>query len=159
MPSNAHERARGLLDIAVMQGLTPDEQRWLDVHLGECAECARQAELSRRAVAALGGFAFEVNSEHALRVQETVRVRAEQLAASPAGRLRPWALPIALGLTAVGSAVMWQAAAMLAARWAVPAAAWHAAWVACWVLPSAIVDGLLLVRGRFDGSSNEGDWQ
>jgi hypothetical protein len=148
-----------LVDAAMMEGLTPDEQRWLDAHLAECEDCARHAELSQRAVAALSGFAFEVDSQKALRVQETVRVRAEQLAASPAGRLRAWALPLALALTAAGSAVMWQAASALAARWGVPAAAWHAAWVACWVLPSAIVDGLLLVRGRLDGSSNEGDWQ
>lgn len=160
MENELHERARGLVERSAIEGVTPDEQRWLDSHLSQCRECERFAELSERAVRALGGFSFEVDAGASLRVEETVRARAEQMAASPAGRLRAWAFPIALGLTVAGSVAMWQVAGLLAAHWNLPPEVWHAGFVACWVLPSAVVDGLLLARGRMDGrESDEGGLQ
>jgi hypothetical protein len=156
MQPDLHERARWIVGRSVVEGVTPDEERWLQSHLSQCDECARYAELSARAVDALGEFAFDVDSAAALRVRETVRARAGQMGASPAGWLQAWAMPLALALTALGSAAVWRVAGLLAARWGVPAEIWHAAFVTCWVVPSAVVDGLLLVRGRIDGSSNEG---
>lgn len=158
MPNDTHERARDLVERSAVEGLTPQEQRWLDGHLSQCGQCSQFAELSARAVRALGGFAFQVDPGASLQVQQMVRARAEQLAASPAGRLRALAFPIALGLTVVGSMAMWQVAGLLAARWNVPPEAWHAAFVAAWVVPSAVVDGLLWMRGRIgEAASDEGE--
>lgn len=150
MKLEGHERARALVDKSAVDGIAADEERWLNAHLAGCGECERYAELSQRAIAALAGFAFEVDPAKALTVEQTVRARAAQMAASPAGRLPALAFPIAIVLTVLGSIAMWQLAGVAATRWNVPADAWHAVFLACWVVPSAIVDGVLFLRGRVD---------
>ena len=156
MLPDLHKRAQGLVDQSPVEGISPADQRWLDSHLAGCRACAEYAESSLRAIEALSGFAFEVDSDAAMRVEQTVRARAAEMAASPAGRLRALAFPIAAGLTVIGSAAMWQVASVVAARLNVPADAWHAALVACWIVPSAIVDGVLWLRGRVDEGSEGG---
>lgn len=159
MSPDKHDRARTIIDQAALDSVLPADQRWLDGHLRECGDCARYAELSERAVRALGAFSFDVDPAAALRIEQTVRVRAEQAAASPVERIRALAFPIAAALTVAGSVVVWQLGNVLAAKLNVPPPAWHAVFVAFWVVPSAIVDGVLLLRGRVEGEGTEGGWQ
>ena len=154
MQTNEHERARALVDQSAVEGIGSDDSRWLESHLAACVECSRFAELTSRAVGALGGFAFPVDSMKALTIEQTVRASAEQMAASPAGRLRALAFPIALGMTVAGSVGAWEVAQAMAAAGHWPPELWRGAFVAFWVLPSVIVDGVLLLRRR--ASEQEG---
>jgi hypothetical protein len=154
MQSELHERARSLLDRSLVEGIPAEEQRWLDSHIAHCAECTDYAELSGRAVRALDSFAFELDPEAALRVQEAVRARADQMA----GANFAVGIPVAFALTMAGSLAMWGIAAWLAARWNVPAPAWHTAFATLWLLPSVVLDMLLLFRVRLMGNvSDEGE--
>lgn len=159
MQSELHERARYLLDRSlvegIVEGISAEEQRWLDSHIAQCAECTDYAELSGRAVRALDSFAFELDPEAALRIQEAVRARADQMA----GARFSTGIPVAFALTIAGSLAMWGIAAWLAARWNVPAPAWHTAFATLWLLPSVVLDVLLLFRVRLMGnhSSDEGE--
>jgi hypothetical protein len=117
MQYESHERARFLLDRAVTEGISLDEQRWLNGHTAECAECSRYDELSRRAIRALDSFAFELDPAAALRVENAIRSRAERLALAEMHGRRFWAGPVvAIFLTIAGSMAMWQAAGWLAGR-------------------------------------------
>ena len=80
MQFEPHARARFLVDQAMGEGISLDEQRWLNRHAGECAECSRYCELSRRAVRALDSVAFELDPVAALRVENAIRSRVERLA-------------------------------------------------------------------------------
>jgi len=137
-----HERARLLLDRGMMESIPAEKQRWLDHHLSECAECSRHAELNRRAIQALDSFAFDLDHAAALRVQEAVTRRAERM------RSTPLAVPLAIALTIAGSFVMWQAVAWVAGQLNLPNRAWQFSFVVFWILPSVLIDMLLLFRRR-----------
>ena len=130
------------------ESIPTEKQRWLDHHLSECAECSRHAELNRRAIQALDSFAFDLDHAAALRVQEAVTRRAERMRSS-----EPLAVPLAIALTITGSFVMWQAVTWLTGQWNLPNRAWQVSLVVFWILPSVLVDMLLLFRGRlqYDG--------
>jgi hypothetical protein len=138
-----HERARLLLDRGMTESIPVEKQRWLDHHLSECAECSRHAELNRRAIQALDSFAFDLDHAAALRVQEAVTRRAERMRSS-----EPLAVPLAIALTIAGSFVMWQAVTWLAGQWNLPNRAWQFSFVVFWILPSVLIDMVLLFRGR-----------
>jgi hypothetical protein len=137
-----HERARLLLDRGMMESIPAEKQRWLDHHLSECAECSRHAELNRRAIQALDSFAFDLDHAAALRVQEAVTRRAERM------RSTRLAVPLAIALTIAGSFVMWQAVAWLAGQRNLPNRAWQFSFIVFWILPSVLIDMLLLFRRR-----------
>jgi len=138
-----HERARLLLDRGMTESIPVEKQRWLDHHLSEFAECSRHAELNRRAIQALDSFAFDLDPAAALRVQEAVTRRAERMRSS-----EPLAVPLAIALTIAGSFVMWQAVTWLAGQLNLPNRAWQFSFVVFWILPSVLIDMLLLFRRR-----------
>lgn len=157
MQSELHERARLLLDRAAVEGVSPDEQRWLANHISQCAECSRYAELSQRTIRALDSFAFDLDPAAAFRVQTAIRVRAGRMASH--GRDSSMGILVAAFLTIAGSIAMWEPAAWLAIRWNWPAPAWQIGFAILWLLPSLILDVLLLFRGKWiaDDSGNQGE--
>jgi anti-sigma factor RsiW len=152
MPSDLHERARRLLD-RVEDG-SPADRRWLDEHLGGCPECARHSEMSVRASAALRVFAFEVDPAAALRVNAAVRAQVDGL--RDQSRVRKAAFA-ALTLTFAGSLAAWMVADWWARQVGVSAAVWQPVLALFWILPSLLLDGVLLFRGRLLANFGEGD--
>jgi hypothetical protein len=147
MPSEPHARARLLLDQAMMEGISPDEQRWLNSHTEGCAECNRYGELSRRAIRALDSFAFELDPAAAFRVENAIRSRANRLASNELhGRRFFIGAVAAMLLTIAGSIAMWQPAAWLARRWSLPSPAWQIGFAMFWLLPSILLGILPLFR-------------
>jgi hypothetical protein len=152
MSSEPHARARHLLDLAMMEGISPDDQHWLNSHTEECAECSRYSELSRRAIRALDSFAFELDPEAAFRVENAIRSRANRLASNEFDSRRFIIGAVAaLLLTIAGSIAMWQPAAWLAGRWNLPSPAWQIGFAMFWLLPSILIGILPLFRTRLMG--------
>jgi hypothetical protein len=155
-----HEKARLILDRAMVEGISPAEQSWLDEHIDGCTDCSGYAKVSIRAVRALDSFAFEFDPAAALRVQNVIRSRAEQLASSEAHTRRLMVgTVVAMLLTVTGSLVMWQPTAWLAGRWNLPSPAWQIAFVMFWLLPSLLVAVLPCFRRRLmrEGLDGEGE--
>jgi hypothetical protein len=152
MQSESHARARFLLDQVMTGGISPDEQRWLNSHTKECAECSRYGELSRRAIRALDSFAFELDPVAALRVENAIRSHANRLALNEFhGRSFLAGAVVAIFLTIAGSIAMWQPAAWLAGRWNLPSPAWQIGFAMYWLLPSILLGILPLFRTRLMG--------
>jgi anti-sigma factor RsiW len=158
MQYESHARARFLLDQAVTGGISPDEQRWLDSHTEECAECSRYCELSKRAIRALDSFAFEIDPVSALRVENAIRSRANRLALNEFHSRRTLVgATVAMFLTIAGSIAMWQPAAWLAGRWSLPTPGWQIGFAMFWILPSALLGMLPYFRRLMgDDSGTEG---
>lgn len=146
MQSELHEKAHAMVDRSMVEGISPDEQRWLANHISQCAECSQYAELSQRTIRALDSFAFDLDPEVALRTQNIIRARADRVASH--GPEWSIAISAAFVLTIVGSIAMWESAGWLAGRWNVPAPTWQIGFALLWVLPSVLLDALLLFRGR-----------
>src|ERR1041385_5449681 len=58
MQSDAHERARFLIDEAQVGGISQEDAGWLRAHGSACAECAWFEETTARIVRGLGAFSF-----------------------------------------------------------------------------------------------------
>jgi len=156
MASDSHERARRLLD-GVESGSGGD-RRWLDEHLAACPDCARHADVSLRTFGALRAFAFDVDPAAALRVNAAVRAQVDRLAASEFDerRVRKAAFA-ALALTFTGSLGIWTAVDWWARQAHVSASVWQPALTLFWILPSLLLDGVLLFRGRLLANLGEGE--
>ncbi|HLK20237.1 MAG TPA: hypothetical protein VKT81_14875 [Bryobacteraceae bacterium] len=155
MPLEKHARARFLMHQSLMEGISLVDQRWLDEHLGECVPCRRYADLSARAVRALDGFAIELDPAAALRVENFVRSRAEELrsAEADAKRLRI-GTAVAMFLTFTGSAILWRPVAWLAGEWNLPGSVWQTVFVTFWLLPSLLLALLPLLGKRLLGEDS-----
>jgi hypothetical protein len=143
MRPDVHARARSLLDRALVEGITPQEQRWLESHTEICAECGRYAEVGLRTVRALDGFAFELDPAAAVGVQEAVLRHAS----APADRQFTAGLALAVALTVAGSVLVWQTVAWLTEGGSVAPRVWQMSVFLLWILPSVVMD-LLLLFGR-----------
>jgi len=149
MQSDTHQRARSLVDQGAVEGISPEEQRWLSRHTDECGECAGYAEMSQRAIRALDSFAFEIDPEAARRVQDAVRDRL--IETRPRRRNLMAGIVAAMVLTVAGSLVMWALTGWMAERWGIPARAWQMGFAMFWVLPSILLDAVLVFGQRFIG--------
>ena len=149
MPLENHEKARFLLHRSLVEGISQEDRRWLDAHLGQCAECARYAELSSRAVRALNWFAIELDPAAALRVENVIRSRAEEMRSAESHGKRIWiGTGVAIFLTFTGSAVTWHALAGLASQWNLPSPLWQVLFAAFWLLPSLLLAFLPLFQRK-----------
>ena len=160
MPLEKHEKARFLLHRSLVEGISPDDRRWLEAHLGQCAECGRYADLSARAVRALDWFALEPDPAAALRVENVVRSRAEEMRSAESYAKSLWiGTGVALFLTFTGSAVAWRPLTWLASQWNLPSRVWQIGFVAFWLLPSLLLALLPLFRRRLMGEDSDSNGQ
>ena len=156
MPLDNHEKARFLLHRALVEGISLEDRRWLDAHVGQCAECGRYADLSARAVRALDWFALELDPAAALRIENLVRSRAEAMKSAESHAKCIWmGTAIAIFLTFTGSAVTWRSLAGLASQWNLPSRGWQIAFAAFWLLPSLLLALLPLFRRRLLGEDSD----
>jgi len=160
MPLENHERARSLLHRSLVEGISPEDRRWLDAHVGQCAECGRYADLSTRTVRALDWFALEPDPAAALRVENAVRSRAEGMRSAEAQAKSLWiGTAVALFLTCTGSAVTWRPWEWLASQWNLPSRVWQIVFVIFWLLPSLLLALLPLFRRRLLGEDSDSNGQ
>ena len=160
MPLENHEKARFLLQRSLVEGISREDRHWLDAHVGQCAECGRYADLSARAVRALDWFAFELDPAAALRVENVVLRRAEEMRSAESHAKSLWiGTGVAIFLTFTGSAVAWHTLAWLASRWSLPSRVWQIAFAAFWLLPSLLLALLPLFRRRLLGEDSDSKGQ
>ena len=160
MPLENHKRARFLLHRSLVEGISVEDRHWLDAHVGQCAECGRYADLSARAVGALDCFALDLDPATALRVENIVRGRAEEMRSAESRAKRLWiGTGLAIFLTFTGSAVMWRTLASLASQWNLPSRVWQIGFAAFWLLPSLLLALLPLFRRRLLGEHSDSEGQ
>ncbi|HEX3877305.1 MAG TPA: hypothetical protein VHW24_09980 [Bryobacteraceae bacterium] len=155
MQSNPHAKAQELIDRAPVEGISPQEQTWLDTHLTACAECSEYAATAERTIAALGKFAFELDHDAAFRVQANVRRRVVEIRPAAWEARNFWLVNgAAILLTAGGSMAVWEAGEWASRAWSLPAWAWQTAFVMGWAVPSMMLCILLLFRGLLLGNQD-----
>ena len=156
IPLEKHEKARFLLHRSLVEGISPQDRHWLDAHVGQCADCGRYADLSARAVRALDWFALELDPAAALRVENVVRSRAEEMRSAESHAKSLWiGTGVAIFLTFTGSAVAWHTLAWLASQWSLPSRVWQIVFAAFWLLPSLLLALLPLFRRRLLGEDSD----
>lgn len=83
MSADLHARARMLLDRDYASEISQAEQAWLADHLRNCEECNCYAELTARAIHALGSFSFAIDPGLAARTQAALARHAAEFESEP----------------------------------------------------------------------------
>ena len=93
MNENLHIRAQKFFAQSLVEGLAQADQSWLDQHLRECADCAREAACTHELLHALRNIPVSVPRDLAARTQLRVR-RAHDLGSDPGRRGRRMPGPV-----------------------------------------------------------------
>jgi hypothetical protein len=145
MSENIHARTQGLLAESLVEGIPAESQSWLEQHLLNCEECARQAETTRGMLRALRGVAVAVPADLAARTQLRVRLRAQETAQGSRSGLVLWLLTGMSWLLGIFSApLIWRGFSWLGAEFGAPKLALQFGFVLWWAVPALLAVGVVL---------------
>ena len=142
-----HESFQRMIDESLAGAISAEKEQSLREHLSTCAPCKEYLSASNRVIAGLSGFSFEVNPTLNARVLAALKLQAQQdRAAQPRRRriLRPYnlhvkvwaAFALALSMSIVGSALVYQVAKFLTVPMHFDTAQVQTGVLIFWLLPS-----------------------
>ena len=159
MNGSDHDRARELVLLGDVEGLSDSEAVWLEAHLSGCADCTGFAEELQLTARALRGMAATASSSLVATTQLRVRQRAVELRDHEA-KVLLIGISFALGLLwSAGSAfVGWKLSAWLSQQ--IHVAPWiiAAGLVTFWLAPAIAMALALLIRYRPVSRYIGADW-
>lgn len=145
-----HPSFCALIDKSLAGAASAQEEQSLREHLAACAPCAEHLEATRRVVAGLEGFSFELGPALDSKVYAAVALRAQQLETSRIRRRQMgWGGLLALLLTAVGSLAVSRLGSLAAPALHLDPAQMRFGLAAFWITPSLFVCMLLLLLPTF----------
>jgi hypothetical protein len=134
-----------------------EDAQILREHLLTCAQCNAYLEASRRAIATLGGFAFEVDPGLHGKVLAALTMRAEQLDRRQK-RSQPtwWHCLVAVVLTVAGSFVVSDAGRTVSAAFHIAPKEMGTGLMAFWITPSICFCLLFFILPLSGGMNKKG---
>jgi hypothetical protein len=145
-PAAMHERARRLLTIDRVEGLTATERAWLEAHLDGCPVCMREAEVLDTALQQLQA-APSAPAGLVRRTQLAVRVRAEAHGREQGALVPLWvAAAFSAVWTLATAPVAWWALARVGRAAHLPDFVWQAGFILWWFLPATLAAAVLAWR-------------
>ena len=137
MMPDRHEVFQHMIDETLASGSPLPEDQSLREHLQSCVACQEYLNASRRVIAGLGGFSFEVNPALQAKVFDSISHRAQQLQAAPFNRRRlALVCAFALALTVAGSFLDLQFGSLIASHFDIQSQQVRHALFAFWIVPS-----------------------
>jgi hypothetical protein len=147
MTIDHHESFQRMIDESLAGAISAEKEQSLREHLATCAPCLEYLSASNRVIAGLSGFSFEVNPTLNARVLVALKLQAQQVRAAQPGRRRlmrqhnvqfkVWAaFTVALSMSIVGSALVYQVAKLLTVPMYFDTAQVQAGVLVFWLLPS-----------------------
>ncbi len=137
MQTADHESICRLIDKSVAGDISTHEEQSLRQHLLACAACQQYLDASNRAIASLGGFAFETDPGLPDKVVAALTARAAQLDSQRLShRQLAWSYIAALILTLAGSFVAMQLGDRLATAVSATRDQVQLGLIAIWIVPS-----------------------
>jgi anti-sigma factor RsiW len=147
MSENLHIRAQQLFAESLIEGLSSADQSWLDAHLRECEDCARQIASTRELLHALRSVPVTVPRDLAARTQMRVRLRAQQNAQPSASNALLWIITAASWLLGLFSApLVWRVFAWVGLRLNLPKPVLEFGFVLWWTVPALIAVAAVLYQ-------------
>jgi hypothetical protein len=145
MTENIHQRAQQLFSQSLVEGLSRDDQNWLDAHLRDCAVCATQTESTRALLHAFRTVSVAVPRDLAARTQLRVRLRAQEAAQTSNGNALLWIITAASWLLGILSApLVWRIFAWAGARFDLPKLVLEFGFVLWWTVPALVAVAVVL---------------
>lgn len=130
------KRFRELIDRSFVEEISEGERRRMHDHIRDCDGCRRYVEMTARAIRGLREFTFPSEADSSAQVLETLAQHAGAMRQHNV-QLKIWAaFAVALAMSIVGSALMYQVAEFLAAPMHFDPARVQAGVLVFWMLPS-----------------------
>jgi hypothetical protein len=146
MTGNLHSRAQELFAQSLVEGIAGADRAWLDAHLRDCPECAREILATQNLLGALRSVPIAVPRDLAARTQLRVRLRAQE--ASPAAQnsnILLWLITGMSWLLGIFTApLVWRAFAWVGAEFSIPKLVLQMGFVFWWVVPALFAVGAIL---------------
>ena len=153
MSGDLHQRAQELLAQSLVEGISSTDQAWLDAHLGECTDCARQAALTGELLNALRRVPVTVPRDLAARTQLRVRLRTQQTAQASNGGVLLWIITAASWLLGILSApFVWRLFAWAGSQLNVPKLVLEFGFVLWWTIPALVAVAAVLYQRELSGN-------
>ena len=109
-----HERFQRMIDESLAAPISAEKEQSLREHLATCVSCQEYLSTSNRVIAGLGGFSFEVNPTLNARVLVALKLHNTGTIRDHNVQFKVWAgFAVALSMSFVGSALVYQVARML----------------------------------------------
>lgn len=142
-----HESFQHMIDEVLATAISAEKEQSLREHLATCAPCLEYLSASNRVIAGLSGFSFEVNPTLNAKVLAALKLQAQQYRGASPSRgqfmrrhtvpLKVWAaFAVALSMSIVGSALVYQVAKLLTVPMYFDTAQVQAGVLVFWLLPS-----------------------
>ena len=146
------KRFRELIDRSFVEEISEGERRLMHDHIRDCDGCERYVELTARTIRGLREFAFTSEADSSAQVREILAHHGETMRQHNL-QFKIWAaFAVALSMSFVGSAVVYQMAKRLAVPMHFDTTQIQAGVLLFWLLPS-FCSALYLLAAR---SENRG---
>ena len=130
------KRLRELIDRSFAEEVSEGESQLIHDHIRDCDGCKRYVELTARAIRGLRDFTFTSEADSSAQVVEILARHTETMR-QPSAQFKIWAaFAVALSMSIVGSALVYQVAKFLAAPMHFDNAQVQAGVLVFWLLPS-----------------------
>jgi hypothetical protein len=153
MSDNLHQRAQQLFAQSLVEGISQADQAWLDAHLRDCGECAREIASTGQLLQALRSVPVAVPRDLAVRTQMRVRLRAQESARSEGSSVLLWIITAASWLLGILSApFIWRIFAWAGSQLNLPKPLLEFGFVLWWTVPALIAVGVVLHQRAISGA-------
>jgi hypothetical protein len=157
MNENPHIRAQKLFAQSLLEGLSGAERFWLDQHLHECADCARETSRTNDLLHALRNVPVALPRDLAARTQLRVRLRAQKSSQASEGGSLLWLVTGFSWLVGVLSApLVWRVFAWAGNHLHVPKLAMEMGFVLWWVVPALFAVAAVLHQKGLSSNPSQG---
>jgi hypothetical protein len=158
MSENVHVRAQELSERSLIEGIAAADEKWLEAHLRECADCSRKVVRAQEMIRAFCSVPVSVPRGLAARTQLRVRLRAQEAAQTSNGGALLWIITGASWLLGVLSApLVWKIFAWAGSQFDVPKLVLELGFVLWWTIPALVAVGVVLhQRGAARGFADRG---
>ena len=148
MSETVHERARDLALAGRIEEIAANEQRWLEAHLEQCAECATFAAALGEAVSAVRIPQVAASTTLVQATRRRVRARAVELQAHEAAMRPLWiAVAMVCAWATLTTPLVWAGFAWLGAALQLSRLEWRSLFVFAWMAPTLAASLVLLGSG------------
>lgn len=157
MKKQIHERARELVTLSSVEGISEADSMWLQKHMAECEECTQYAKSAAMARDVLHSISFKVDTGLVAATQMRTRMRAQELREREQKLIPIWiSCVVALVVAAVSAPYLWQGFEWIGASAHWPSSVWQTGFVLFWVTPAVLAFALvLMVKGSGSGMRAE----
>ncbi len=153
-----HGRAQELFAKSLVEGISGADRAWLDTHLRDCPDCAREIFTTQDLLGALRSVPIAVPRDLAARTQLRVRLRAQETApGSQSSGILLWLITGMSWMLGIFSApLVWRAFAWVGVHFSIPKLALEMGFVLWWVVPALFAVGAILHQRSLASAASRG---